>query len=207
MRDIEKTIADAREDARMNHIDWLKKHIRGFCTEHYEQMLAAFVEAGGADELHPELGDALNEFQVAGRMLAGKAERVMRLLNELHGRAEAARLRSNQDDLESRVLSRCDTLVFDAERQEVLKATREILANSTRDVHEKPFTIIVNGTYKTVPMRTISYDELLDLAKMSGDPTCLYKRGVNNVSGSLLKGQVIALRDEMIFNLAHTGNA
>jgi hypothetical protein len=76
---------------------------------------------------------------------------------------------------------------------------------------KKEFTIIVNGKKKVVVKRELSFDELVALA-FNPVPTgqnvlftITYEGGPReNPEGTLMKGQTVKIKDEMIFNVKHT---
>jgi hypothetical protein len=76
---------------------------------------------------------------------------------------------------------------------------------------KKEFTIIVNGKKKVVAKRELSFDELVALAfnPVPTGPNVLftitYEGGPReNPEGTLMKGQIVRIKDGMIFNVKHT---
>lgn len=77
--------------------------------------------------------------------------------------------------------------------------------------HNKEYTIIVNGREKAWTEKEISFEQVIVLAydSISTDPniiyTVTYKRGENNKpEGSMVKGDIVKVKKEMIFNVTKT---
>lgn len=75
----------------------------------------------------------------------------------------------------------------------------------------KEFEIVVNGKQRTVSQRELSYTEVVDLAFPGATNTektiytVTYKRGEGNKpEGSLTDGDVVKVKDGMIFNVTAT---
>ncbi len=69
-------------------------------------------------------------------------------------------------------------------------------------------TIVVNGKVKLWNQMWISYEDVRDLAALSGDVTVQYSRGLKqNPQGTLVQGQNVRVKSGMVFNIAWTGNA
>lgn len=76
-----------------------------------------------------------------------------------------------------------------------------------------PITIIVNGVDKNLPIETkkISYEELVILAYGSYDSsdrivyTVVYSKGpLENKKGTLVKGEVVFVKEGMVFNVGRS---
>ena len=81
---------------------------------------------------------------------------------------------------------------------------------------EEPITIIVNGVDKVLPAgtRQLSYDEVVKLAypNYSDAPnivyTVVFSNGpVENKKGTLVKGDTVRVRGEMIFNVGKSNKS
>lgn len=77
--------------------------------------------------------------------------------------------------------------------------------------HDKDITIIVNGREKVVTKKELSFEEIVALAFDNSDPntifTVTYKKGVGNKEGSLAAGDIIKVKEGMIFNVTSTGKS
>ena len=77
---------------------------------------------------------------------------------------------------------------------------------------EKDITIIVNGRQKVVPRKEeLSFAELVALAFNNNPPTgpnvvitVTYSKGEDGKQGTLLEGQSVRIKDEMVFNVTAT---
>ena len=77
--------------------------------------------------------------------------------------------------------------------------------------HSQEFTIIVNGRSKTVTAKELSFAEIVALA-FENPPTgpnivftITYRRGEGNKpEGTLVDGEVVKIKDGMIFNVTAT---
>ncbi len=71
--------------------------------------------------------------------------------------------------------------------------------------------IIVNGSRLTVGGTHLTYDEVVELAGSSGNPTVVYssaKKGDTRRSGEMHRGCAdVAMEAGMVFTVMHTGNA
>ncbi len=82
-----------------------------------------------------------------------------------------------------------------------------------KESKEKDFTIIVNAKEHLFQEDEISFEEVVKLAfgSISPDPnvayTVTYKRGHGNKEGSLSKGDVVKVKDGMIFNATQTNKS
>ena len=81
---------------------------------------------------------------------------------------------------------------------------------------DEPITIIVNGVDKVLPMGTkqLSYEEVVKLAypNYSDAPNVLYtvvfsNGPIENKKGTLVKGDIVRIRREMIFNVGKSNKA
>ena len=81
---------------------------------------------------------------------------------------------------------------------------------------EEPISIIVNGVDKALPAGTIqlSYDEVVKLAypNYSDTPNILYtvvfsNGPIENKKGTLVKGDTVRVREEMIFNVGKSNKS
>ena len=81
---------------------------------------------------------------------------------------------------------------------------------STIDPHEKTFSIIVNGRKKVVTTRELSFAQIVALAfenPPSGPNivfTVTYKRAEGDKQGTLVEGDTIKVKDDMVFNVTAT---
>jgi hypothetical protein len=80
--------------------------------------------------------------------------------------------------------------------------------------HEKVFTIIVNAKEREFNGDEISFNQVIELAfgSVSTDPnvayTITYKRGHGNKpEGSMVKGDVVKVKEGMIFNATMTNKS
>jgi len=68
--------------------------------------------------------------------------------------------------------------------------------------------IIVNGREKTVSKADLSYEEVVRLAYIQVNPngvyTVVYRNGVNCVQGSMVKGDIVKIKNGMMFNVTET---
>lgn len=76
--------------------------------------------------------------------------------------------------------------------------------------HE-PVTIIVNGRPKEVTEKELTFEEVVNLAYNNHPPTgpnvvitVTYSKGVGGARGSLLPGQIVKVKAEMVFNVKAT---
>lgn len=76
---------------------------------------------------------------------------------------------------------------------------------------DKTATIVVNGRKKTVTLKELTFDEVVDLG--FDDPgrgpqiffTITYRRGHGDKpEGSLVEGETVKVKDGMIFNVTRT---
>lgn len=81
---------------------------------------------------------------------------------------------------------------------------------------EKPITIIVNGVDRVLPAGTnqLSYEEVVKLAypNYSDSPNILYtvvfsNGPIENKKGTLVKGDIVRVRGEMIFNVGKSNKS
>jgi Multiubiquitin len=77
--------------------------------------------------------------------------------------------------------------------------------------HDKARTIIVNGRQKTVTGKEISFEELVTLAFGNNPPTgenvvitVTFSKGEDGKQGSLLPGDTVKIKEDMIFNVTPT---
>jgi hypothetical protein len=87
----------------------------------------------------------------------------------------------------------------------------EIIENDSEHGHDKKFTIIINGRKKEVTERTLSYEDIVNLAFDNNPPigpnvviTVTYAKGDHDRQGTLLPGQTIKIRNGMVFNVKAT---
>jgi hypothetical protein len=80
--------------------------------------------------------------------------------------------------------------------------------------HGKIFTLIVNGRKREVPTDDLSFDAVIALAfsPVPTDPnvmfTVTYRHGPHaNPQGSLLEGQSVEIKNEMVFNVTQTNKS
>lgn len=78
-------------------------------------------------------------------------------------------------------------------------------------VHERTFTIIVNGRKKEVATKELSYTDIVNLAYDNNPPTgpnivitVTFKKGENDKQGTLLPGDSTKIKDGTIFNVTAT---
>jgi hypothetical protein len=102
----------------------------------------------------------------------------------------------------------------DGNREDELVPNDETKVHLKQDEHfysEKEFKIIVNARPKTVTKNRLSFDEVVALA--FDDPpagpnimfTITYRNGpCSNPEGTLVEGQSVKIKDEMIFNVTAT---
>lgn len=72
------------------------------------------------------------------------------------------------------------------------------------------FTINVNGKEHKIPKAVMTYEDVLKLAELEGNPTMVFhgkQSNGNKIAGSLIPGQEIGLVEGMRFQVVHTGNA
>lgn len=69
--------------------------------------------------------------------------------------------------------------------------------------------VIVNGKEKSIEAKELSYQQIVVLANKNPDInyTVIYSRGRRNEKGSLMEGDVVALKKGMKFNVDNTTNA
>jgi hypothetical protein len=92
-------------------------------------------------------------------------------------------------------------------------STPQVVSNEEHG-HTKEFTIIVNTREKTWDKKEISFEEVVILAfgSYSNDEnvvyTVTYFRGEkSHHEGSLVKGQSVSVKDEMIFNVSQSNKS
>lgn len=79
-----------------------------------------------------------------------------------------------------------------------------------RPVKDKVYTIVVNGREKTWNEKKISFNQVIELAfgEVSTNPnivyTVTYKKGEDKPEGSMVKGDTVRVKDEMIFYATRT---
>jgi hypothetical protein len=66
--------------------------------------------------------------------------------------------------------------------------------------------IIVNARVMEFFKPRISYEEVVELAKMNGTPSMIW-RNREGRSGIMAPGDVVTTGEGMVFNVDHTGNA
>jgi len=89
-----------------------------------------------------------------------------------------------------------------------------IEAENEQAHREKTVTIIVNGQPKKVPKKEeITFKEVVDLAYDNNPPsgpdvviTVTYKEGEHK-KGSLVEGQSVKVKDDMVFNVSATNKS
>jgi hypothetical protein len=72
------------------------------------------------------------------------------------------------------------------------------------------FTINVNGKEHKIPKAVMTYEEVLKLAELEGNPTMVFhgkQSNGNKIAGSLIPGMEIGLVEGMRFQVVHTNNA
>jgi hypothetical protein len=69
-----------------------------------------------------------------------------------------------------------------------------------------PFKLIVNGRERAISLDRLSYRQVVDMAGMVGNPTVVWRLSNGN-GGSLTPGKWISIHSDMVFSVAHTGNA
>ena len=79
-------------------------------------------------------------------------------------------------------------------------------------VHQKEFHIVVNGRPKTVQEKSLTYDEVVNLAFPGGpeDDSTLYTVAYANPhghDGTLAKGQSVKVKEGMSFNVGKTSRS
>jgi hypothetical protein len=86
--------------------------------------------------------------------------------------------------------------------------------NEANQKHDKTLEITVNGRQKFVTSKELSFDEIVALAfdnPPTGDNiifTVTYRRGEGNKpEGTLVKGEIIKIKDGMIFNVTATNKS
>ena len=65
--------------------------------------------------------------------------------------------------------------------------------------------VTINGTAHDITEDAIEYEALVELAGMSGTPSCTWKWG--GTRGILSPGDGVFVNDGMVVNIVHTGNA
>lgn len=86
------------------------------------------------------------------------------------------------------------------------------MSNEHNPGHEKTITIIVNGQEKTVTGKTVTYEQIVQLAfpEMTGDPNVIfnvtYRKSDNDhkPAGTLSEGQDVKVKDGTIFDVTPT---
>ena len=80
--------------------------------------------------------------------------------------------------------------------------------------HDKVFTIIVNGRQKTVTGKDISFEELVALAFNNNPPTgenvvitVTFSKGEDAKQGTLLPGDTVKIKEDMVFNVTATNKS
>lgn len=77
------------------------------------------------------------------------------------------------------------------------------------DVETLSFDIVINGQPRTVTKRKISFSEVVELAGNENSPrtvhTVTYRRGPKaNREGSMVRGDNVKIKDQMVFNVTST---
>lgn len=84
------------------------------------------------------------------------------------------------------------------------------MATDNDHVHEKEVTIIVNAREKKWNKKTISFQEVVELAfgffsdEESIEYTVSYAKGEDRKEGTLTKGESVKVKDGMVFNVKRT---
>jgi hypothetical protein len=103
---------------------------------------------------------------------------------------------------------------LDGDQEDQAVANDESPLNLTEDEHfysEKDFSIVINGRKKTVTQTTLTFDQIVTLAfdtRPTGPNivfTITYRNGPRkNPEGTLLDGDAVRIKNEMIFNVTAT---
>ena len=78
------------------------------------------------------------------------------------------------------------------------------------DKKDKPFHIVVNGQAKTWNKEKITFDEVVILAFGSIDPnpnivyTVTFKNGADRPRGTMVKGDILKIKNGTVFNATAT---
>lgn len=88
--------------------------------------------------------------------------------------------------------------------------TSSHVEDSQGESHKKDFTIYINTEPKTVDVKELSFEQLVDLA-YPGQPqtetrvyTVTYRRANGNKQGSLVAGEVVHAKEGMIVDVTPT---
>jgi hypothetical protein len=80
--------------------------------------------------------------------------------------------------------------------------------------HEKSVDIIVNGQVKQVTAQELAFEAVVNLAFDNNPPTgpdvvitVTYSKGEGGKQGSLLPGDRVAVKDDMVFNVKATNKS
>jgi hypothetical protein len=80
-----------------------------------------------------------------------------------------------------------------------------------QEEHHKPVTIIINGRAKEVTEKELTFEEVVNLAFNNEPPTgpnvvitVTYSKGEHPKEGSLLPGQSVRVKADMVFNVTAT---
>lgn len=79
------------------------------------------------------------------------------------------------------------------------------------DTHDKEFTIIINGRKKEVTAKELSFEDIVNLAFDNNPPkgpnvviTVTYSKGEDGKQGTLLPGDIVKIKNNMVFNVTAT---
>jgi hypothetical protein len=81
-------------------------------------------------------------------------------------------------------------------------AMREWQKRGSSDVR-----IIVNGERREIPPSPVTYEQIVALAGMSGNPSMTWKLPLLGSGGTMSPGCTLVPSDGLVFNVCHTGNA
>jgi len=90
----------------------------------------------------------------------------------------------------------------------VMKEYSEILTQRIHAFGPLEFVIMVNGEHKRLKEPRLSYEQLVELAGLTGNPSCTYGYiGEQNAGGIFCPGDTLQIVGNEHFSIVHTGNA
>jgi hypothetical protein len=91
---------------------------------------------------------------------------------------------------------------------EAVKSTStKVQIQTAAEKPKPPFNIVVNGRKIVCPYVELCYDDILEYAEKTGQPTMTYWITWRGTGGILHPGEIIPTAEGMIFNAYHAGNA